>query len=134
MIPGLIFSISFLTLLQFYISYSRSLIAESQSHLLSPQTREMCGLGADAAVDEQFQRLRQLIALCPESEGDGYKIPVVSIYFRMLGAFQIATRRVLPSAAPWIVAERGGCTYAAAVVLDRRIAYNRMILAQQVSR
>jgi hypothetical protein len=38
---------------------------------------------------------------------------------------------MIPSAAPWIEAERGGCARAAAVVLDRRIAYNRMMMAQQ---
>jgi hypothetical protein len=40
---------------------------------------------------------------------------------------------VVPSASQWIDAERGGCAYAAAVVLDRRIAYNRMMMAQQAS-
>ena len=34
-------------------------------------------------------------------------------------------------AAQWIEAERGGCAYVAAVALDRRIAYNRMLMAQQ---
>jgi hypothetical protein len=134
MIAGLIFILSFLTLLQFYVSYSRSLIAESQEHRLSEQTREICGLSARTLTGDQFERLQQLIALCPESGEDGFKVRAVALYFEMLGVVQIASRWVLPSVAPWIEAERGGCAYAAAVALDRRIAYNRMIISQQLSR
>jgi hypothetical protein len=38
-----------------------------------------------------------------------------------------------PAVARWIDSERGGCAYVAAVVLDRRIAYNRVLVARQVS-
>ena len=65
MIAALIFAISFMTLLQFFVSYSRSLIAESQGHELSEQAREICGLTANAVTVDQFERLQQLIALCP---------------------------------------------------------------------
>ena len=134
MIAGLILGLSSLTLLQFYVSYSRSLIAESQEHRLSEQTREICGLSTKTLTGDQFERLQQLIALCPESGEDGFKVRAVALYFEMLGVVQIASRWVLPSAGPWIEAERGGCAYAAAVTLDRRIAYNRMIISQQLSR
>ena len=134
MIAGLIFGISVMTLLQFFVSYSRSLIAESQGHELSEQAREICGLTAEAVTADQFQRLQQLIALCPEPGGDTLKVRAIALYFRLVGLAHALLSWAIPSAAPWIEAERGGCAYAAAVVLDRRIAHNRMMMAQQSSR
>jgi hypothetical protein len=133
MIAGMIFAISILTLLQFFVSYSRSLIAESQAHELSEQAREICGLTAEAVAGNQFLRLQQLIALCPEPGGDRLEVRTVALYFRMLGLVGMMLSSMIPSAAPWIEAERGGCAHAAAVALDRRIAYSRMMLAQQAS-
>ena len=133
MIAGMIFAISILTLLQFFVSYSRSLIAESQTHELSEQAREICGLTAAAVSGDQFLRLQQLIALCPEPGGDSMEVRAVSLYFRMLGSMRIVLSWTIPSAAPWIEAERGGCAHAAAVALDRRIAYSRMMVAPQAS-
>jgi CBS domain containing-hemolysin-like protein len=133
MIATLIFVISFLTLLQFFVSYSRSVIAELRGHELSEQARELCGLTAKTVAGEQFRRLQQLIALCPETGGDGFEVRAVALYFRLLGLVRNLLSGVIPSAAPWIEAERGGCAYAAAVVLDRRIAYSRMMMRQQTS-
>jgi len=133
MIAAMIFAISFLTLLQFFVSYSRSLIAESRDHELSEQAREICGLTASTVAGDQFRRLLALIALCPEPGGDSFQVRVVALYFHLLGLVRVLLSRAIPSVAAWIEAERGGCAYAAAVVLDRRIAYNRMIMAQQSS-
>jgi hypothetical protein len=133
MIAGMIFVISILTLLQFFVSYSRSLIAESRGHELSEQAREICGVTARTVAGDQFRRLSELIALCPESGGDGNTLFVVSAYFHFLSFLRRLSEWTIPSATAWIEAERGGCAYAAAVVLDRRIAYNRTIMAQQAS-
>jgi hypothetical protein len=133
MIASLICVISILTLLQFFVSYSRSLIAEALGHELSEQARVICGLTAKTVAGDQFRRLQQLIALCPEPGGDAFRVQVVACYFRLLGVVRILLNWAIPSAAPWIEAERGGCAYAAAVVLDRRIAYSRMMMAQQTS-
>jgi hypothetical protein len=38
-----------------------------------------------------------------------------------------------PALVQWIELERGGCAYVAAVTLDRRIAYNRVLMARQMS-
>jgi hypothetical protein len=131
MIAALIFAISIMTLLQFFVSYSRSLIAESQGHELSEQAREICGLTANAVTVDQFERLQQLIALCPEPGGDSFEVRAIALYFRLVSLVHIFLSWAVPSTAQWIEAERGGCAYAAAVALDRRIAYNRMLMAQQ---
>lgn len=133
MIAAMIFAISFLTLLQFFVSYSRSLIAASRSHVLSEETREICGVTARKVAGDQFRRLLALIALCPEPGGDGFQVRVVALYFHLLGFVRNTVSRAIPSTTSWIEEERGGCAYAAAVVLDRRIAYNRMMMARQAS-
>jgi hypothetical protein len=132
MMPTMIFVISLLTLLQFFVSYTRSLIAESRGYELSEQTREICGFTARTARADQFPRLLQLIELCPENGGDGFKVRAVALYFRLLGMANGLFRWLMvPSAAGWIETERGCCAYAAAVALDRRIAFNRTIMAEQ---
>ena len=133
MIAALIFGVSFLTLLQFFISYSRSLIAESRCVALSTEAREICGVTSGAAAANQFRRLVQLISLCPQRGGDSRQVRIVAAYFHFLGLLCVLLKWALPSASEWIESERNGCAYVAAVVLDRRIAYTRMMMAQQSS-
>lgn len=133
MIAAMIFAISILTLLQFFVSYSRSLIAASRGQELSEQAREICGATARSVPGDQFRRLLALIALCPEPGGDGFQVWVVASYFRLLDLARTVLSWANPSAATWIEAERGGCAYAAAVALDRRISHSRMLMAQQTS-
>jgi len=133
MIAALIFALSFLTLLQFFVSYSRSLIAASQGHELSEVAREICGVTARRVPGDQFRRLLVLIALCPEPGGDSLQIRAIAMYFHLLDLTRSLLSWAVPSSSTWIEAERGGCAYAAAVALDRRIAYNRMMMAQQAS-
>lgn len=133
MIPALIFMMSLLTLLQFFVSYCRALIAESRDHKLSDETREICGIESGALAGDKFPRLSELIALCPESGGDSFQVRSVALYFQLLVLVHTILNWAIPSTASWIETERGGCAYAVAVALDRRIAYNRMIMAQQSS-
>jgi hypothetical protein len=133
MIAGLIFAVSILTLLQFFAAYCHSLIAESSVHELSEQAREISGITAHAARGEQFGRLLQLLALCPEPGGDRSRVRAVSLYFGLLGLVRVLIAWIQPAIAKWIDSERGGCAYVAAVMLDRRIAYSRVLMAQQTS-
>jgi hypothetical protein len=132
-IPILIFSVSLLTLLQFFVSYSRSVIAESKAQELSGELREICGVTARTLHGDQFRRLSKLIDLCPDGGTGANNVRAVLFYFHLLDLARKLSDLLIPSAAQWIEAERGGCAYAAAVVLDRRIAYNRMMVAQQAS-
>lgn len=133
MIPALIFAVSLLTLLQFFVSYSRSLIAESRCVQLSAEAREICGVASGTATGGQFQRLLQLLSLCPQHRGDNRQVRVVAAYFHLLGLARVLLNWAIPSASRWIESERSGCAYVAAVVLDRRIAYTRLMMAQQSS-
>ena len=92
----LIFILSALALLQFFISYCRSLIAACIRQPLSAEVRDVTGI-PNTAAGEDFARVIQLLDLCPERPE-----------------------------------ERGQFTYFAAVTLDRRIAFSRDMLAQQI--
>ena len=117
--------------LRFFVSYSHSLITDSRTYELSLQTREISGVTSGTMRSDQFKRLLQLIALCPEPGGDSHQVRAVSTYFNLLGFVRTLLGWAFPAAAQRIDLERGGCTYVAAVMLDRRIAYNRMLKAQQ---
>lgn len=132
MIAILIFALSILTLLQFFISYCHSLIAESRGHELSEQTLEISSITAKGPHGDKFNRLLQLIALCPDRGSDKIQIRAVSAYFSMLGLARMLFMWIASATAQqWIESERGGCAYVAAVILDRRIASNRALMTQQ---
>jgi len=133
MIPILIFGISVLTMLQFFVSYCHSLIAESRAYELSEQGREISGVTGRIVRGDQFSRLLQLIAVCPEPGGDSGQVRAVSLYFGLLGLVRVLFGWIEPAVAGWIESERSGCAYLAAVMLDRRIAYNRVLMARQMS-
>jgi hypothetical protein len=129
----MIFALLFLTLLQFFVSYTHSLILESQGHELSERACKICGFTGQPVAGNEFRRLQQLIALCPRLAADGHKIRAVALYFGLLCLTRILLQWLMPSATVWIEKERAGCAYFAAVDLDRRIFCSRMKMTGQES-
>jgi hypothetical protein len=130
MIPFFICGISFVLLLRFFFSYCHSLIAVFKRQELSPQVCEVAGIRLSATNGEEFRRLLQLIAVCPASGGDGNQLGAVSVYYDLLGLARKLLGWIIP-ASRWIESERSGCSYLAAVLLDRRITRSRVLMAQQ---
>jgi hypothetical protein len=128
---ALIFVVSAIALLQFFISYCRSLIAASMKQPLSEEVRDVAGIPQTASGDD-FVRVIQLVQLCPDRPEDRGDIRAVGAYFRLLNIMRATAARVLPSLVKWTEMERGQCAYFAAVALDRRIAFSRDMLAQQL--
>src|SRR5947209_10220762 len=131
MIAALITCISVLTLLQFFVSYCHSVIAESRGYELSEQAWEVSGIADRMVRGDEFKRLLQLTALCPESGADRTRVRAVTAYFNLLELARMLVGWVMPAMKQWIESERGGCAYAAAVMLDRRIAYSRSLMAHE---
>jgi hypothetical protein len=131
MIAALISCISVLTLLQFFVSYCQSLIAEARGYELSEQAWEVSGITSRIIRGDEFKRLLQLTALCPESGADRARVRAVTVYFSLLDMARLLVGWIIPAMKQWIESERGGCAYAAAVMLDRRIAYSRSLMAHQ---
>lgn len=130
MMAALIFVVSVVTLLMFFVSYCRSLMASNSSHTLSTEVRDVTGISSVASAGD-FTRVMQLLRLCPERREDRTGLQAVGMYYSLLNLLQKTVARMLPSLQPWAEQERAGCANFAVVILDRRIAFSREILAQQ---
>ena len=133
MIPALIFVISIVLLLQFLVAYCRSLLAAISQVGLSEQTHEVTGIEDRIVSGDDFKRLLQLVRLCPGPGGDTFQIRAMRAYYTLLNLLGSVFRSLAPRVAAWAERERENCAYFAAVVLDRRIAYNRELMSRQAT-
>ncbi len=133
MIAALILAFSFAALLEFFVAYSRSLIATYDKVELSEDVQEVTGIDDHLVNGEDFKRLLHLLHLCPEPGDDRFEIRAVRTYYAMMSALRAMARGLLPAVGDWAESERKGCAYFAVVALDRRIAHNRDLMAQQMS-
>jgi hypothetical protein len=133
MIASLIFVISFVLLLQFFVWHCRSILAYNRTVELSDRVREVTGIVAEEVRASDFDRLLQLVRLCPERGEDQKQIRVVGAYYNLLALLDRLTRSLFPGVAAWAETERQNCSYFAAVALDRRISYSRDLFTQQVA-
>jgi hypothetical protein len=133
MIAALICVISIAAFLQFFVSYCRSVISASRGVELSERVREITGIAGGIIPADDFERLLQLVRLCPERSDDGTKIRAVDAYHNLLRAVNFAARAVMPGVVAWVERELQGCSYFAAVALDRRISSSRDLFSQQAA-
>jgi hypothetical protein len=119
--------ISLALLMQFFVSYCRLQVAAGRRIELSESAREATGIAAQAVSGDEFMRLRRLVELCPETNGDSYKLGAIHAYHAFLGVVRLLFGPVMPAAAAWATTERAGCSYYAAVALDARISQTRRI-------
>lgn len=130
MMAALIFVVSLATLMMFFVSYCRSLMASSSAHKLSQEVRDVTGIAA-AASGRDFEKVMQLLRLCPERPDDRTGLQAVGFYYSILNLLEKTVGRHMPSLHFWTEQERAGCANFAVVLLDRRIAFSREIIAQQ---
>jgi hypothetical protein len=130
MMAAIILVFSLVTLMMFFVSYCRSLMASSASHSLSEEVRDVTGIRTRAS-GQDFTRVLQLLQLCPERPADRTGLQAVQLYYSFLSTAQSAFSRILPSFRAWAENERASCAYFVAVVLDKRISFNREMLIQQ---
>lgn len=133
MTAAVILAVSLIALLQFFMSYCRSVVAAYGGLPLSEQVRDLVGIHGRNLGGEEFEHLLQLASLCPDDGVDGREIMAVRTYFRMLRAFHAASRQLFPSLASVLERELSACSRFAAVALDRRITFSRGLMAQQLS-
>jgi hypothetical protein len=130
-IAAIVLGCSIIFFLQFFVPYCRSLITASSNHVLSPEVQDVTGLTSPAS-GEDFHRVVQLLRLCPDRPEDRGEIRAIGVYFSMLNALKTITRSIAPAVRASVERELGRCTYFAAVALDRRVAFSRDLLAQQI--
>lgn len=132
MMASIILVCSVVFLLQFFVSYCRSLITASSKHALSLEVQDVTGI-TRIASGEDFPRILQLLHLCPERPEDRNEIQAIRTYYRLLNFLRSTIARPVPAFRRWTDSERGQCAYFAAVALERRIAFSRDLLAQQMT-
>ncbi|HLW99789.1 MAG TPA: hypothetical protein VKR82_14160 [Candidatus Acidoferrales bacterium] len=133
MTTAFIFVLSVVALLQFFISYCRSVIAATVTQPVSDQVREVTGIRDPEIDGAEFARLLQLARLCPETGKDRARIAAVRAYYRLLSVFRTISGRYVPGVVSWTERELSRCAHFAAIALDRRINYSRGLMAQQLS-
>ncbi|HVB33173.1 MAG TPA: hypothetical protein VNJ52_02180 [Patescibacteria group bacterium] len=137
MIASLILVVSIAVFVQFFVFYTRSLIAASCKHNLSEGVCEITGITGQRVQTAQFARLLQLVELCPGSGNDEMGIRAVRAYFSTLSLMTALLTRLSSAAMTktlsWAEGERASCAYFAATVLDQRMAYSRTLLSHGTS-
>ena len=133
MIAALICVTSLAVLAQFFIWYCRAIVAPSLKVALSDRVREVTGIADHDVAPDDFDRLLQLVRLCPERGDDRSEIRAVGTYYGLLAVVNRVSRSLSPALATWAEHERQNCSYFAAVALDRRISYSRDLFTQQIA-
>lgn len=122
MIPIFVLLFSAVALVQFFVSYSRSILATYATVELSATTREVAGIESERITGGEFGRLLGLLRLARNPGDDGMELLTVRMYYsavRILGAIAAPFNA---AARIWSENEGARCAYFAAVALDRRIA------------
>ena len=70
-------------LMQFFVSYCRSLIAASYDGRCRPDVQDVIGVRRSASGDD-FERVMQFLHLCPDRREDRNGIKAIGVYFRIL--------------------------------------------------
>ncbi len=133
MIAALILVASTVFLVQFFVAYCRSLLAKSSAMELSPEAHQVTGIEDHMVHRNDFRRLLQLVNLCPEPGNDGAQLRAVRVYYSLMQAVRAMMGSLAPAVREWVEQEQAACGYFAAVALDRRIAHNRGLVAEQIA-
>lgn len=133
MIAAVILALSTAGLVEFFIAYCRSLISATSGHILSEQARTLAEAEGNRVAPERFAPVMRLVKLCPRRPNGSEGVGFVAAYYRLMTLVGGLAREMRFGSADWTESERAGCAFFAAVVLDRRIAHSRGLLAEQMS-
>jgi hypothetical protein len=130
MMAALTGAISLAAFAQIFVSYSRSVLASARNVELSDRVRELADLGGKKPAADDFNRVVQLVRLCPEHDADRTGVRAIGAYYRLLDVLDARCGALSSSLAAWTKRERESCSHFAAVVLERSISYNRSLFTQ----
>jgi hypothetical protein len=122
MMPAFMLMFSAATLIQFFMSYCRSILATYAKVELSAETREIADIAAERIHGGEFARLLGLVHLAPDPGDDRMELRVVRLYYSLVRFVGTAMAPFTSAVRDWSDREGSRCAYFAAVALDRRIA------------
>lgn len=129
----LIAAVSLAAFVQVFVSYCRSVLASARKVELSGRVAALAGVEGDSVAADDFNRVLQLVRLCPERDADRTGVRAIGIYYRVLQILSRSVGGFNPGVAIWTEHESQGCSHFAAVVLDRCISSSRSLFARQAS-
>jgi hypothetical protein len=122
MIPFFMLLFSAAALIQFFVSYCRSILATYAKMELSVATREVAGIESDRIPSGEFGRLLGILRLARDPGDDRMELLTVRLYYSFVRLLGVLGVPFVTAAKDWSEREGGRCAYFAAVALDRRIA------------
>lgn len=120
MIAAIIFILALAALVQFSVSYCRSLINTYSEVALSQEVRECAEIGSGSVRGEDFGRLLGMVRRSNVPGDDTAELGVARMYYLFISTL----RALCPATAQtqqWLGRERSVCAHMVAVALDRRL-------------
>jgi hypothetical protein len=133
MMAALIAAVSLAALVQVFVSYCRSVLASARKVELSARVVTLAGVEGESLAAEDFDRVLQLVRLCPEHDADRSEIRAIGTYYLLLQVLDRVAGALNPRIAIWTKRESGSCSHFAATVLDRSISSSRSLFTEQAS-
>jgi hypothetical protein len=133
MMATLIAVVSLAALVQVFVSYCRSVLASARKVELSPRVVALSGMQGESLAADDFDRVLQLVRLCPDHDADRTGVRAIGVYYRLLQMLSRGVGTFSPGVTIWTEDESQGCSHFAAVVLDRSISSSRNLFTQQAS-
>ena len=134
MISLLVCGLSVLAIVQFFVSYCRSVLTAAGRVELSERTRKAAGIPTPQPEEQEFDRLLELAELCPVPGKGIPETGAIVAYHRALGVLRQLAAGKSGTLSNWVDRERGRCTYFAAVVLDQRLSFTQDLLREFLPR
>src|SRR5260221_3857898 len=105
MMAVVILVFSLISLLLFFLSYCRSLVASSTKEALPQEVVDVTGITHPSSPDD-FSRVMQLLRLCPDRPEERGKLRAITAYYRFLGLLRSTLAVIVPSLKAWTDNER----------------------------
>ena len=131
MMAALICVVSVAALAQVFVSYCRSVLASARKVDLSDRVVEVADMEGKRLAAGDFDRMMQLVHLCPEHDADRTGVRAIGAYYRLLNFLGRVFGAMISGLAAWTERERENCSHFAGVVLDRCISSSRSLFTQQ---
>lgn len=122
MISAFMLTFSAGALVQFFLSYCRSILATYAKLEVSVRTREIAGIESERIPSGEFGRLLGLLRLARDRGDDRMELLTVRLYYSIVRVVGSLGTLFTSTAREWCENEKARCAYFAAVALDRRIA------------
>jgi hypothetical protein len=121
---------SLVALVPLYVSYCASLLSAARTMQISERVAALTGARDGQLEAHDFERVLQLVRLCPDYDEGSTGVRAVTAYYRALDVSGRLVGGFSPKLAAWTEQERRNCAHFAAVVLCRCISSSRSLLAQ----